>query len=303
MEGIFVVSIPAIVSGRPGDADSVTRDADVRHEADSDSISRSSELRIPVTSYQITRIAVSVRDYWEAVDVIVGALKRVDEVASILLCGSLAKGDVVPGWSDIDLVVFLGPGGGDLAVLTAIADHVQSAHADTPIRIGLDLVRYDEFQRSAQLGGRPLMMTYEVAHYGRLLHGEWPFGGLTFTPDAQARVERERAPLVRAELHSWRQRWCWRSHQSRAQPDWLFETTKILLRILQVLTGPNLDESPIGIRVSLDRLRTLHPDHPLLLAMERAVEIRASWQASKWTRCDRERHIDLMSRALHAFEL
>jgi hypothetical protein len=236
-------------------------------------------------------------DYWSAVDQLVADLSSIEAVVSIVLCGSLAKLDLVPGWSDIDLLLFLGPSGAQLHSLNQVSERVRSVS----LPLGLDIVSYKEFSRTKQLGGRPYMMTYEVAHYGRLLYGPWPFDAVGYDEAARLRVEHERPLLMRAELHSWRRGWCRRDEPERDSVLWLFETTKVLLRLLQITTGPNLS-AHMGARASLELLRTMHPYHSLIAQFERAVAIRANWPARGWSPGQRRAETRSMAKALHAFE-
>jgi|GEM_PF-6512782 len=46
-------------------------------------------------------------DYYELAESCINKIRNLSNVESIILCGSLAKGDIIPGWSDVDIIVIL----------------------------------------------------------------------------------------------------------------------------------------------------------------------------------------------------
>jgi predicted nucleotidyltransferase len=257
-------------------------------------------MRIDASHRDASRV-LTVADYDASLRRLHQSLSGLPAVTSLVLCGSMAKDDLVPGWSDIDLIAFLGRTGTSLGTLDDVAAAVSDALQQSRVPLGLDLVPLAEFLRSHQLGGRPFMMTHEVAHYGRSLHGPWPFVDCSYEARARARVETERPLLIRSELHSWRRGYCGRSVDERNSAGWLFETAKVLLRILQCLTGPNLLPS-LGARQSLQALTDVSPHHELLDAVRLAVTIRQDWdpvndEVSRW-----RGELVAMSSALQRYE-
>jgi predicted nucleotidyltransferase len=202
-------------------------------------------------------------------------LSRIPNVVSIVVCGSLAKGDLVPGWSDIDIIVFVDLDPSIVTILERIKRAIELAKGTIAVGIGLDIVYESQFLDTHKLCGRPYMMTYEVAGYGQLRHGRDLFHGISYDGFARLAVDHERHQLIAAEVHSWR-----RAYVNR-KPDqqeiaWLFTCAKALLRILQCETGPNL-VVPISCRGSLERFIAANPRHLAVAAFSSCVDIRSRW--------------------------
>jgi predicted nucleotidyltransferase len=252
------------------------------------------------TSHRAGAVVGDEATYWRFADRLVKRLAEISCIESIVLCGSLAKGDVVPGWSDIDLLVFLSDRGAAVSQLDEVADSVLDASSTFDLPLGLDIVPMSDFVRTHQLGGRPLMMTYEVAHYGVRLFGTWPFDQVEFGNNESTRIEADRPLLMRAELHSWRRGYCSRTRDQRRQTTWIFETAKVALRLLQCATGPNFLPR-LGSRPVLNKLAAEQPGHELLRVFETAVETRERWSDVSWHASSRLRSHEDITLGLSAF--
>jgi predicted nucleotidyltransferase len=202
----------------------------------------------------------------------------VNGVVSVVLCGSLAKGDLIPGWSDVDIIVFVDQLRWTSGCLSSISDALRRAVGDTKVGIGLDVVEYEPFRRTEKLCGRPYMMTYEVAGYGIVQYGLNAFDGMRFDGRAQQCVDAERPLLIASELDNWRRTYLRLGADDRHSVAWLFECAKSLLRLLQCETGPNL-VAPMSCAGSLTRLEQVRPEHPAIPAFREAVAIRHDWDS------------------------
>ncbi len=218
-----------------------------------------------------------VSDYRTLADDCIELLSKIGSISSVIVCGSLAKHDIVPGWSDIDLIVFVSGSCEETHVLDQIWEAIHHAKGEKRIGIGIDIVYEDEFLRSHKFCGRPYMMTYEVAFYGERAHGGDPLRSIIYDDEARQRVEFERPLLIAAEVNNWRRAYIARQYHS-GFPDviWTFNCAKALLRLLQCETGPNLS-LPINCASSLQNIQGLFPDHPALGAFVEAVELRRKW--------------------------
>src|SRR5438105_13689995 len=69
-----------------------------------------------------------------------------DGTISILLFGSVVKDDVVPGWSDIDVMVFLEKQAVTRASFEHLARAVGDIQKNVRIGIGLDIIYIEDFR-------------------------------------------------------------------------------------------------------------------------------------------------------------
>jgi predicted nucleotidyltransferase len=228
-------------------------------------------------------------------------LSTISEVSSIVICGSLAKDDIIPGWSDIDIIVFLSGERSETQVLSHIQAAINSTKGARRVGIGLDIVYEAEFVHSHKLCGRPYMMTYEVAVYGELAFGKDLFKDVVYDDEAIKKVNTERYLLIAAEVHSWRRAYITQNRLEINKTTWLFTCAKALLRILQCETGPNLIR-PINCAGSLERLIELRPSHPAIPALIKAAEVRNNWSSYIKER-NNDAAVELFTTALNAYPI
>ena len=214
--------------------------------------------------------------YVELANQIADALSATRVVSSVVACGSLVKGDIIPGWSDLDLIVFLEPDTDPLVALESARISILRARGDIEIGIGFDVVGHDDFlQSKGRIGGRPLAMSYEVARYGRALMGVNPFHSVDLEiPDAE-QIGRERVANVRAELHNWRRDYLEGSY-TNATPRALAHATKTLLKLLKHETAPD-PAPPFTYEAALSYLRVDAATHSADEAFAAAVRTRRDW--------------------------
>ena len=226
---------------------------------------------VDISHRKITNIH-SKADYETLYQSFVENVRTIETVSSIILCGSLAKNDIVEGWSDIDIIVFCSQTI-DSMFLNKFKNAVDLSKKGFEIGLGIDLVNEKEFFKSKRFGGRPLAMTYEVAAYGKISYGINFLSDINYDSQASNYINFERKTLVFAEIHSWRRQYLMTNDNLHQL---FFNTTKSLLRILQSEVGPVL-ELPINSQNNLNRFRKLYPDHPSIDAIEKAVYIRKHW--------------------------
>jgi predicted nucleotidyltransferase len=188
-------------------------------------------------SHRAETISYPKETYQQLADRIVSNVSKIPTVISIVVCGSLIKDTLIPGWSDLDFVIFLERSDDNIKQLDALRGALNEAKGDVLIGIGVDLVYQDTFENGFRLGGRPLAMTFEVAGYGKTLFGPNPFSQLLINDQIKQLIEYDRKQAIRAELHNWR-----RSLLVAKSADihWLARCTKTVLKILKHETDPNL---------------------------------------------------------------
>ena len=203
------------------------------------------------------------------------ALEATGLVDALVVCGSVAKMDVVQGWSDLDLVAFCNQTD-RLRRLDAVAHALSEASRDIRIGIGVDVVFLDQFRRTYRLGGRPIAMTHEVAEYGLLEFGESPWLGIP--PRNLTRIAQEAAIARAEEVHNWRRAYIVSRREGvlAGDRDWLARCTKTLLKLLKY-ESDDLPGPPYTYGASLDRLVATRPHHVSLPSFRKAVETRARW--------------------------
>ena len=214
-------------------------------------------------------------EYEELATAIVKRLSLISSIDSIITCGSLEKGDVIQGWSDLDLIVLTtsSPSPGEVQEIGhAIASSKALLHCS--IGVGLDIGSMGDLNRFYRIAGRPLMMTFEVARYGRLRHGLDRLAKIRTLPIPLREIDYERHILIGAEKHSWIRDYASRSNSDRVS--WLFTCTKALLRILQCEIGPNMQER-INTQTALIQFQESYPGHSHIHSLTAAVNVRSCW--------------------------
>ena len=214
-------------------------------------------------------------DYYELAESCVNKIRNLSNVESIILCGSLAKGDIIPGWSDVDIIVILKDRVGGTKDLINTKEALSAVSSNYNIGIGLDIVYKEEFVRTRKFNGRPLAMTFEVSKYGITKYGKDFLKDIEYNDYYKNLVDIERKSLLASEIHSWRRNFVFKKDELGSLR-FLFYTCKSLLRILQIETGPNFSK-PINCFNSLQKYKSLNKPEECILIMENAVEIRKNW--------------------------
>lgn len=170
---------------------------------------------------------------------LVGKAFAKSSVTSVVLCGSTAKDDLVPGWSDLDIVVVSGCEHTTVAEMNVARDAIEAAWAFAEIGVGIDLSGIRGLRQEGRIGGRPLAMTYEVAQYGKILFGTDALNQLPPPLEVRsAQIAIESWPLILAELHNWQRTYCHTHGES--QSNGLYAATiKVWLKVLKHLVEPD----------------------------------------------------------------
>jgi hypothetical protein len=197
----------------------------------------------------------------------------------VLVCGSVAKGDVVPGWSDLDLLVFYSSSPEPRRMFEAMRTALMPVHEQYPIGLGLDIVALEDFHATHRLGGRPLAMTFEVAQYAMLSFGQNPLEGLVPTLADLEVMHLERSMGIAIEIHNWRRR-AVSPHHEMTVAHTATSIIKTLLRILKFDSNPHF-VPPFTYQAALDTIARLGlRSSSEFDAYRAAVEIRRDW--SQW---------------------
>jgi len=203
-------------------------------------------------------------------------VSSVQGVCAIVLCGSLVKPDIVVGWSDIDLIIFLRKAHDNTATLGHIRDNLKAAAKDIQIGLGVDVVCLEEFERTHKLGGRPLSMAFEVSQYAKIAFGTDPFQSLPDTALIRQKVGFEKTILIAGELHNWRRAFLSCDPCKSNFASWAGYSVKTTLRILRHELELN-STKPFTHEANLNAFLKRNVGHSAEEAFKRAIEIRKNW--------------------------
>ncbi|MFG3604385.1 hypothetical protein [Micromonospora chersina] len=191
--------------------------------------------------------------------------------ACVIVCGSIAKNDIVPGWSDIDIVCLPRDEVDASAAMNEVRGLLSQVRTAFELSIGIDLVYPRELLATSRLCGRPLSMTYEVAQYGQFYFCSDPFEGIQPLGASMEIIRRERLPLALAELHNWRRTYLGDSSSRES----IYAGVRSALKILKVIVAPYL-----GVSFTHEEdFEHLSPsiDPGLIRAFRSAIDIRKNW--------------------------
>lgn len=168
---------------------------------------------------------------------LVGSAADPQLVSSVVLCGSTAKNDIVPGWSDLDIIIVSVSEWPNRDLLVHVRDVLSRATAQAPIGVGIDVAGRALLRSRGRIGGRPLAMTYEVAQYGEILFGETPFDSIPPLESVRREIIQDAWSLTLAELHNWQRYYCTRA--SDQPTDTLANSIKTCLKLLKHAVEPD----------------------------------------------------------------
>ncbi len=188
----------------------------------------------------------------------------------------MAKPDIVPGWSDLDLIAFLKPSNDRLSDLAILREGLVKAKDEIEIGIGLDIVYEDEFLVSKKICGRPRAMTYEVALYGIVCFGSNPFETIAGSMLPYNDLRYEKFVAISAEIHNWRRAFMAYDSTKPDSTRWDAQIIKTALKLLKHEVGAS-KEPPFTHQGNLDRFLTLFPTHPAKKTFSQAVDLRREW--------------------------
>ena len=230
-------------------------------------------MELDATHRETTAIR-SESDYGRFADECTAKLKSIAAVDSITIAGSVAKGDVVPWWSDLDILIFYSSAADPLLVLDNIRAALNPLHQQFAIGLGCDLVATDDFEVTRRLGGRPLAMTFELAQYAKTTYGPNFLQGLRPNSHDLELIRLERALGIAVEIHNWRRRVV---ASDEALPiEKLKRDVKSMLRILKYESNPEF-VAPYTYQAALHTVERHGVDFHTLRAYRTAVQIRRDW--------------------------
>jgi hypothetical protein len=128
-------------------------------------------------THRILTAANSLEDYHKLASHLKDELlcKLKDQVFSLIYCGSYIKGTIIPGWSDLDVLLIIKNDTDqiDNHIILSIQDIIIQSLETYHIGIGLDLFTQQQLPQPPfyKFLGRPASMTFEVAKYGKIIHG------------------------------------------------------------------------------------------------------------------------------------
>ncbi len=213
--------------------------------------------------------------YRDFADELVSATAGESGVRSIVICGSLAKGTLVPGWSDIDIIYFFEGSESPAVSYRGIGRTLKRLQTKSQIPVGVDIVSAQNFVNDYRIGGRPLAMTFEVAGSGQTVFGDDLLSQIQFKHQHIAMVKSETDRLIAAELHNWR-RWYISDADGSDEAMALARNTKTLLKLVKYHTDPNL-EKPFSYEQSVEQLLDLADLKQFHSVYKLAAETRADW--------------------------
>lgn len=155
----------------------------------------------------------SEEEYWAAVllfkEILVGNLGKL--LYSLVLCGSLAKKTLTPGWSDIDVVIVIHSDTNtiDLSVYQLIAESIKAVNQKYNIPVGVDLITNSELPKNnivPKILGRPTNLTYQMQLYSKVIYGEQILNNIPRRN--QLLVDLEEYFAILANIHNYRRVCC-----------------------------------------------------------------------------------------------
>lgn len=211
------------------------------------------------------------RSYDRALTAIATQLAGLGWVEALVVCGSYAKGSLVPGWSDLDLVAIYA--GSLTAERVASIGLTGAGRANPGVPVGIDFVSADRLQSTRRIVGRPLAMTLELRATTHPIFGSNPFATIPGAPDDMASIRLESEMLVRADANSWLRRAVAGHPSSRNR---LFDATKTLLRIAMFESSP-LPKAGFTVADYCGAVRAATPTPEITRALSLAQELRQKW--------------------------
>ena len=186
--------------------------------------------------------SVKLEDYQQLHDRIIEKTSRVKGVCSLVSCGSLIKGTLVPGWSDLDIIIFYCSPPNQWLLLNQVSGVLSDLSTLYTIGVGIDFVSFEGFRRTLRIGGRPLAMSREVAGYGKLCFGPNPFDELVWSNEYLQMARSEALSACRATIHNWRRHVIARRKTDEPARNPLYDA-KVGLKILKYESDPNTGPS------------------------------------------------------------
>lgn len=164
-----------------------------------------------------------------------------DNLKSVILYGSLARNSIIPGWSDLDILIVLTCE--DMNQFTNLSNKIQlfaqMIFNNYGVYLSLDVIRKEELPKQndiPKLLGNPLIKTYEIKKYGKCIKGENILDKLEIEENIKLLTIEEYLNIL-LSIHNNR-KFCCQANQEKEKREYLI--AKIILglkTILKVLKG------------------------------------------------------------------
>ena len=159
-----------------------------------------------------------------------------DNLESVILYGSLARNSIIPGWSDLDILIVLACE--DMNQFTDLSNNIQLftqiIYNKYSVYLSLDVIRKEEFPKQndiPKLLGNPLIKTYEIKKYGKCIKGENIFDKLEIEENIKL-LKIEEYLNISLSIHNYRKFYC-QANQVKQTQKYLIE--KIILGLKTIL--------------------------------------------------------------------
>jgi len=164
-----------------------------------------------------------------------------DNLESVILYGSLARNSIIPGWSDLDILIVLTCE--DMNQFTNLSNNIQLFAQmilnKYSVYLSLDVIRKEELPKQSdipKLLGNPIIKTYEIKKYGKCIKGENILDNLEIEENIKL-LKIEEYLNILLSIHNYR-KFCSQANQEKEKREYLI--AKIILglkTILKVLKG------------------------------------------------------------------
>ena len=164
-----------------------------------------------------------------------------DNLQSVILYGSLARNSIIPGWSDLDILIVLACE--DMNQFTDLSNDIQLftqiIYNKYSVYLSLDVIRKEELPKQndiPKLLGNPLIKTYEIKKYGKCIKGENILDKLEIEENTKL-LKIEEYLNILLSIHNYR-KFCCQANQEKEKQEYLI--AKIILglkTILKILKG------------------------------------------------------------------
>ena len=198
-------------------------------------------------------------------------------IASCILIGSCAKGTIVPGWSDIDLLLFT-RNQITHSLIESIHGTINSTNEKPEIGLTADIIDINQMEKTIRIGAQPIGMIFEVKKYGVLKFGENPFHNINTERISLAKVKNDAKLFINSDIFNWR-----RQHLTVDTETIEFSnyTCKTYLRCLTRFSAP-MKHEPFSYEKRLEKIYKSNFSDILKSSMSLAVNYRRTYcQLSK----------------------
>ena len=217
-----------------------------------------------------------------------------DNLKSVILYGSMAKNSIIPGWSDLDILIVLTCE--DMNQFTNLSNKIQlfaqMIFNKYGVYLSLDVIRKEELPKQSnipKLLGNPLIKTYEIQKYGKCIKGENILDKLEIEENKKLLIIEEYLNIL-LSIHNYR-KFCCQANQEKEKREYLI--AKIILglkTILKILKGyynilggreTSVNERHKDLFLNLDSKIPNSQDIIKILKLRYRIENFESWNETK----------------------